>query len=214
MHHQKKNLILRVVLGTVLLIAALLLAFGVDYSGFSLRYPASIPACILIGTAAVLWLVLRIPAILFDKSWVGVIEDVGLKTVIKTGSKGRPRYQQAFFMTIRKENGQTYDYLNTETIASHPGELPPIVKPQINEAIDEKSSAAQKGYTEFVEQSPNRFGVYAPYAKGDVVIHLRGQKYFATWGKEEDAYSICPFCGEIVVSTRKNCYRCGAPVVK
>lgn len=212
---QKSNLIKR----TMFSIAAL--AIGVCGMAFlefpSLKYPKAPGVILLILSLLACWCVFRIQNVIFDRNWVGTVEDVGLKTVIASGHKGRPEYKQAFYMTIRLDNGSTYDYQNLETVGEHPSEV------EESSGMLRRTQGGKSGLRagqrtddsgDGIDGSLNRFGLSAPYAVGDTVVHLRGQKYFATYGKSGNSFAVCPFCGEIVIPEREKCYRCGVKVMK
>lgn len=202
---QRENLTKRVLFS----LAALAMgAWGAAFLEFpTLKYPKAPGVALL--TAAILACVFlfRLPSALFDRSWVGTVEKVGVKTVVASGGRGRPQQKQAFYMTIRKEDGGIYEYQNLETVGERPSET------------DEASGKLRKngvggGDGGDINGNWSRFGLAAPYAEGDTTLHLRGQRYFATLGKGEDSFAVCPFCGEIVIPERERCYRCGARVVK
>ena len=216
---QKSDLIKR----TMFSIAALAIGVcGVVFLEFpSLKYPKAPGAVLLIVALLACWYVFRIQNVIFDRNWVGTVEEAGLKTVIRAGHRGRPEQKQAFYMTIRLDNGGIYDYLNVETVNEHPSEVEESsgmlrrTKGSSSNRVSVMGTAAPvQEEDDGIDGNWNRFGLSAPYGVGDTVIHLRGQKYLATYGKSKDSFAICPFCGEIVIPERENCYRCGTKVVK
>lgn len=190
---QKSDLIKRSMFGIAALAVGVCGAVFLEFP--FLKYPKAPGVILLVLALLACWRIFRVQNVIFDRNWAGTVEDVGLKTVIASGHKGRPEYKQSFYMTIRLDNGGIYDYQNLETVAEHPSE----VEDHSDDGID---------------GSRSRFGSSAPYAVGDTVVHLRGQKYFATYGKSRDSFAVCPFCGEIVIPERTNCYRCGVKVMK
>lgn len=212
---QKSDLIKRI----MFVIAALAVGVcGVVFLEFPfLKYPKAPGVILLIFALLACWRVFRVQNVIFDRNWVGTVEDVGLKTVIASGHKGKPEYKQAFFMTIRLDNGGIYDYQNLETVAEHPSEVEES-SGMLRRTQGEKRRLTAGQRTDDsgdgIDGGLNRFGLSAPYAVGDTVVHLRGQKYFATYGKSTDSFAVCPFCGEIVIPERTNCYRCGVKVMK
>lgn len=215
---QRRNLAVRLLLGLLLLGGAAAFALLSDFP--SLRYPKSPGVGLVVLACLVVVRILRVPALLFDGNWVGIVEEVGLKSVIGAGYLGRPTERQAFYMTIRKENGDYTDYLNFETVGKRPSEVEAssgmvrrVETPRVS-VMGTGAARREDENNRGMDGAMNRFGTSAPYALGDFVIHLRGQRYLSTYGKSKDSFAICPFCGEIVIPERTRCYRCGAPLVK
>lgn len=187
----------------------------------TLKYPKAPGAVLLVLSVLACWFVFRIQNVIFDRNWAGTVEEAGLKTVIASGHRGRPEQKQAFYMTIRLDNGSIYDYQNLETIGERPSEVEQSSGmlnrnkggPRVQVGMMAGGAGSEES-DDGMDADWNRFGVSAPYNVGDTVIHLRGQKYLATYGKSADHFSVCPFCGEISIPERENCYRCGVKTVK
>ena len=215
---QKSDLLKRSMFGIAALAVGVCGAVFLEFP--FLKYPKAPGVILLVLALLACWRIFRVQNVIFDRNWAGTVEDVGLKTVIASGHKGRPEYKQAFYMTIRLDNGGIYDYQHLETVAEHPSEVEEssgmLRRAQENRYQGGRLMAGQQEdhSDDGIDGSWSRFGLSAPYAVGDTVVHLRGQKYFATYGKSRDSFAVCPFCGEIVIPERENCYRCGVKVMK
>jgi len=188
MKWHRANLAKRIILSILTLLAAVICAVFIK-SPDTLKYPVALKVGFIAAALFIDIYFLRIHKIIFDKSWAGIVEDLGFKVVIRPGHRASPTHKQAFYMDIRLNNGKIFHYINSESVSERRSEMDELIT------------------------SSSRFKTFLPYKKDDIVVHLRGQKYLAVYTKERDYPYICPFCGEIVIPSRKKCYRCGSPLM-
>lgn len=122
---------------------------------------------------------------LFDKSYIGTIEQIKRTSHIKLEaaghsytSNGSHTYIFSLILYIRKENGK-------------------IIRVKTFEFSDDKS----------FEQSRNANSLMEHYKKGDKVIHIAGTKYLQVIDKERPT-TVCTICGSLENSDNEKCSLC------
>lgn len=194
----RKNITIRTAGSLILLAAAAVLCFVIDFSAS--RYPEMGMVLIVAAAFVLSCLFFRFDLILFKPSWVGIVREIVAKKErrMKVQASTNLRNRIIVHLYIDRGEAELYDH-----------EL-------WHEGMEHAGARTEDGTSESLPE--NKFLTEAPYKVDDTLIYLRGMRYPFRYGvlKEGmfDVRFVCPFCGEINKDDRDTCYHCGRDLVK
>ena len=179
----RMNIALRCLGSAVLMLLSGFLCTKLDFSGT--KYPAMGVALVLAAGAALACLIFRLHWILFRRSWMGTVLEVGAANAYQVGHMAKPELASTVKVVLDRGDSKPYSV-----------------------EIVEKDA---KGKNPYQLEAPYKVGDTVVYFRGmKRFARLDVEKPEELF----DPKFVCAFCGLINGGDRERCFRCGKTLLK